>query len=138
MAFREPGFGGGGDNGKLPSVNVLGGVLAPCGTSPMTGFWRDGCCNTGAQDAGVHSVCCIVTDGFLDFSKKAGNDLSTPVPQYGFPGLKAGDRWCLCAARWAEAYDCGHAPKVVLASTHIATLAIISLDVLKAHAVDLN
>ncbi|MCA9257534.1 MAG: DUF2237 domain-containing protein, partial [Phycisphaerales bacterium] len=94
----------------MGSLNVLGGPLATCGESPMTGFYRDGCCNTGPDDLGVHSVCVQVTAEFLAFSKSRGNDLSTPNPQWGFPGLKPGDRWCLCAARWAEAYAAGAAP----------------------------
>lgn len=135
MGYREPAERGG---GRAPALNVLGETLQPCGFEPMTGFWRDGCCNTGPQDRGVHTVCAIMTAEFLIFSKSAGNDLSTPRPEFGFPGLQPGDRWCLCAARWAEAYAAGAAPKLVLAATHIATLRIASLDVLKAHAIDLN
>lgn len=104
----------------------------------MTGFWRDGCCNTGPEDRGVHTVCAIMTAEFLAFSKAAGNDLSTPRPEFGFAGLQPGDRWCLCAARWVEAHDAGAAPKLVLAATHIATLRLATLDVLKAHALDMN
>lgn len=135
MAYREPEDRGG---GRAPALNVLGGPLAPCGTQPMTGFWRDGCCNTGPEDHGMHTVCAIMTAEFLIFSKAAGNDLSTPRPEFGFPGLRPGDRWCLCAARWAEALDAGAAPKLVLAATHIATLRLASLDVLKAHSIDVN
>ncbi len=135
MAYREPEDRG---RGRAPALNVLGEPLATCGTTPMTGFWRDGCCNTGPEDRGVHTVCAIMTAEFLTFSTAAGNDLSTPRPEFGFPGLQPGDRWCLCAARWAEAYAAGAAPKLVLAATHIATLRIASLDVLKAHAIDLN
>lgn len=135
MAYREPEDRGG---GRAPALNVLGGPLAPCGTQPMTGFWRDGCCNTGPEDRGMHTVCAIMTAEFLIFSKAAGNDLSTPRPEFGFPGLRPGDRWCLCAARWAEALDAGAAPKLVLAATHIATLRLASLDVLKAHSIDVN
>jgi len=135
MAYREPEDRGG---GRAPALNVLGGPLAPCGTQPMTGFWRDGCCNTGSEDRGMHTVCAIMTAEFLIFSKAAGNDLSTPRPEFGFPGLRPGDRWCLCAARWAEALDAGAAPKLVLAATHIATLRLASLDVLKAHSIDVN
>jgi len=102
----------------------------------MTGFYRDGCCNTGPDDLGVHSVCVEVTAEFLAFSKSRGNDLSTPNPQWGFPGLKPGDRWCLCAARWAEAYAAGAAPKVNLAATHEATLAIVPLEQLQTHAIE--
>jgi len=117
---------------------VLGGPLEPCGTKPVTGFFRDGCCNTGPGDVGVHTVCAVMTAEFLAFSKAAGNDLSTPVPEYGFPGLKPGDRWCLCAARWVEAYEAGAAPRLVLAATHAATLAFAPIALLKAHAVDIN
>lgn len=135
MAFKEPQERG---PGRLPATNVLGGPLQPCSHDPVTGFFRDGCCNTGPSDTGLHSVCAVLTAEFLAFSKAAGNDLSTPVPEYGFPGLKPGDRWCLCAARWLEAYEAGAAPKLVLAATHIATLALMPLALLKAHAVDLN
>ncbi len=123
---------------KDPSLNVLGSELAECSTSPMTGFFRDGCCNTNDQDAGSHTVCCVLTAEFLRFSKARGNDLSTPVPQFNFPGLKAGDRWCLCAARWLEAHQAGKAPLVVLTATHQRALEIIELADLKAHAIDMN
>jgi len=116
--------------------NVLGTDLQPCSLDPLTGFYRDGCCNTGGDDAGVHTVCAVVTDEFLEFSKAAGNDLSTPMPQYGFPGLRDGDRWCLCAPRWQEAFEAGKAPRVVLEATHVQTLEWCRLDDLKAHAVD--
>jgi uncharacterized protein (DUF2237 family) len=116
--------------------NVLGDPLIPCSTDPMTGFYRDGCCRSGDDDHGVHSVCCVMTDDFLAFSKAVGNDLSTPRPQWGFPGLNAGDRWCLCAARWRQADEAGMAPKVVLAATHVRTLDICDLDRLRAHAID--
>lgn len=116
------------------ATNVLGGELQDCSTEPMTGWYRDGCCNTGAGDTGVHTVCAVVTDEFLAFSKTAGNDLSTPRPEFGFPGLVDGDRWCLCAPRWQEALEAGHAPQVVLESTHIQTLEWCSLEDLKAHA----
>lgn len=116
--------------------NVIGGELEPCGRDPVTGFYRDGCCNTGAEDAGVHTVCATMTAEFLRFSKSAGNDLSTPQPAFGFPGLQPGDRWCLCAARWKEAHDAGFAPPVVLASTHAATLEWVSLEELHRFAVD--
>ena len=112
--------------------NVLGTELQPCSLDPLTGFYRDGCCNTGADDLGVHAVCARVTAEFLEFSKAAGNDLSTP--QTGFPGLKPGDQWCLCAARWAEALEAGVAPPVVLESTHACVLEWVSLDDLRAHA----
>ena len=118
--------------------NVLGGLLGSCSEKPMTGFFRDGCCNTGDEDAGSHTVCVLLTDDFLEFSKIRGNDLSTPRPGFGFPGLKAGDRWCLCAARWREACQAGKAPRVVLNSTNEACLVIVSLDDLKRHAIDLN
>ena len=116
--------------------NVLGGELQECSTSPLTGFFRDGCCNTGPEDVGSHTVCTRVTEEFLDFSLSQGNDLLTPMPQYGFAGLQPGDQWCLCASRWQEAYDAGMAPAVVLEATHIATLEWCSLDALRAHAVD--
>jgi uncharacterized protein len=119
---------------RAPSINVLGGVLEPCSTQPVTGFYRDGCCNTGAEDVGLHTVCVVLTADFLMFSKSRGNDLSTPMPQYGFPGLKPGDRWCLCASRWKEAFDANVAPQVVLESTHAVTLHVVSLGDLKQHA----
>jgi len=115
--------------------NVLGGLLASCSEKPLTGFFRDGCCNTGPQDRGLHTVCAVVTKDFLSFSMSRGNDLSTPRPEFDFPGLKPGDRWCLCAARWKEAYDAGMAPQVVLAATHEATLRIVDIEALKEHAV---
>ena len=118
--------------------NVLGGALEPCGNDPVTGFYRDGCCNTGPEDIGLHVVCAQMTDGFLAFSAERGNDLSTPAPELGFPGLKRGDRWCLCASRWREAFDAGIAPPVVLSATHEETLAVIALADLKRFAVDLN
>jgi uncharacterized protein (DUF2237 family) len=116
--------------------NILGGDLQPCSMDPVTGFFRDGCCNTGSGDVGVHTVCVVVNEAFLAFSRDRGNDLSTPQPQLGFPGLKPGDRWCLCAARWQEALEAGNAPDVVLESTHIASLEWVSMDDLCAHAVD--
>jgi uncharacterized protein len=116
--------------------NVLGGELRSCSTDPMTGFFRNGCCETGAQDVGMHTVCAVMTADFLAFSKAAGNDLSTPWPEVGFEGLKPGDRWCLCAPRWKEALDAGAAPKLVLEATHEETLAIVPLGVLKDYAVD--
>jgi len=114
--------------------NVFGESLITCGTEPMTGFYRDGCCNSDEEDAGIHSVCVVLTDDFLAFSKAAGNDLSTPRPEYTFPGLKAGDRWCLCAARWVEAHRGGCAPKVVLEATHERTLELVELRELVKHA----
>ncbi|HEY5929928.1 MAG TPA: DUF2237 domain-containing protein [Burkholderiales bacterium] len=118
--------------------NVLGGPLGECSSKPQTGFYRDGCCNTGPEDRGVHTVCALMTKEFLAFSRTSGNDLSTPMPDFGFPGLKPGDRWCLCAARWREALLAGAAPKVVLTSTHERTLDFVSLDELKKHAIDLQ
>jgi uncharacterized protein (DUF2237 family) len=118
--------------------NVLGGPLAECGSKPLTGFYRDGCCNSGNDDHGVHTVCALMTRDFLEFSLARGNDLSTPMPDFGFPGLKAGDRWCLCAARWREALKAGCAPRVVLAATHERTLDYVSLEDLKKHAIDLQ
>ncbi len=118
--------------------NVLGGPLASCSMRPRTGFYRDGCCNTGPEDLGLHVVCAQMTAEFLTFSKAHGNDLSTPMPESGFPGLEPGDRWCLCAARWREAYEAGVAPPIVLSATHEETLAVVPLDALKEHALDLN
>jgi len=120
--------------GRAPSVNVLGSALQPCSTQPLTGFFRDGCCNTGREDVGLHTVCTVMTAEFLAFSKACGNDLSTPMPQYGFAGLKPGDRWCLCAARWKEALDAGRAPQVVLEATHAITLQVVTLAQLKKYA----
>ena len=114
--------------------NVLGGELEECSVDPLTGFYRDGCCNTGADDVGVHSVCALMDDQFLEFSRTVGNDLTTPQPAAGFAGLKAGDRWCLCAARWKEALDAGRAPRVVLEATHASSLEWASLDDLRRHA----
>jgi len=121
---------------QIQPRNVLGGKLEDCSRQPMTGFFRDGCCNTGPEDVGSHTVCCLVTTEFLDFSKAAGNDLSTPMPQFGFPGIQPGDRWCLCAPRWQEALDAGYAPQVVLAATHAAALQFVELEDLIAHAID--
>ena len=118
--------------------NVLGGLLGACSERPMTGFFRDGCCNTSDEDVGSHTVCVVMTTEFLAFSKARGNDLSTPRPEFGFPGLQPGDRWCLCAARWREALQAGMAPRVVLNSTNEASLLIVGLDDLKRHAIDLN
>ena len=116
--------------------NVLGGLLLPCSIAPLTGFFRDGCCNTGPQDVGLHVVCAEMRAEFLAFSKARGNDLSTPQPEYGFPGLRPGDRWCLCAARWEEARLAGFAPPVLLEATHAITLEVVELAHLQAHAVD--
>lgn len=118
--------------------NVLGEKLQSCSEDPVTGFYRDGCCNVGPDDLGVHSVCVRVTAEFLEFSKARGNDLSTPMPQFGFEGLKPGDQWCLCAARWKEAFDAGMAPQVVLRATHEITLEIVPLEDLKKFAIDLS
>lgn len=117
---------------------MLGGPLGRCSDRPRTGFFRDGCCNTGPQDLGSHTVCVVLTDDFLAFSKARGNDLSTPQPEYGFPGLNAGDRWCLCAARWLEALHAGKAPRVVLNACNESSLEIVALEDLKRYAVDLN
>lgn len=116
--------------------NVLGGALETCSTSPLTGFYRNGCCDTGAEDLGVHTVCAVMTEEFLEFSASVGNDLSTPRPELGFAGLSAGDRWCLCASRWAEALEAGVAPPVVLAATHARTLEWSDLAHLREHAAD--
>ena len=116
--------------------NVLGGELAPCSNAPLTGFFRNGCCETGPHDFGLHTVCAVMTAEFLAFSKRAGNDLSTPMPEAHFPGLKPGDRWCLCAPRWKEALDAGAAPQLVLEATHEETLAIVPLGVLKDYAAE--
>lgn len=117
--------------------NVFGEVLETCSNSPLTGFYRTGCCHSGPDDFGLHTVCVVVTDEFLEFSRAKGNDLSTPLPEFGFPGLSAGDRWCLCAARWQEALDAGMAPRVVLRATHEATLEVVKIDDLKRYAIDL-
>ena len=117
-----------------PDRNVVGGSLLSCSTDPPTGFYRDGCCSTGSEDVGSHTVCTVVTDEFLAFSLQAGNDLSTPRPEWGFPGLVAGDRWCVCAARWLEAYRAGCAAPVVLGATHARALEVIGIEMLTAHA----
>ena len=122
---------------KEPSVNVLGQPLETCSTAPVTGFFRNGCCDTGPMDTGQHTVCAEMTAEFLALSKYLGNDLSTPRPEYGFAGLKPGDHWCLCAARFYQAHEEGAAPKVRLAATHIRTLDIVPLSILKKYAVDL-
>jgi hypothetical protein len=117
--------------------NVYGEPLKSCSERPLTGFFRSGCCHTGPEDLGLHTVCVEVTAEFLAFSKAAGNDLSTPQPDFGFPGLKPGDRWCLCAARWREAFEAGKAPRVILGATHEATLELVELKDLKRYAIDL-
>ncbi len=118
------------------SLNVLGEALESCSTRPMTGFFRNGCCDTGPEDRGRHTVCAVMTDEFLALSKYLGNDLSTPRPDYGFPGLKAGDQWCLCAARFLQAHDEGAAPQVRLQATHLRTLDIVPLAVLRSYAIE--
>jgi hypothetical protein len=116
--------------------NVRGGPLEPCSHTPRTGFYRDGCCNTGPEDVGLHVICAQMTAEFLAYSRERGNDLSTPVPEHGFPGLVPGDRWCLCAGRWREARDEGVAPPVILAATHEEALAVVPLADLERHALD--
>jgi uncharacterized protein (DUF2237 family) len=123
---------------KDQSINVMGSPLEPCSTDPAAGFFRDGCCNTCAEDVGSHTVCVEVTIKFLEYSRFAGNDLSTPHPEFSFPGLQEGNRWCLCAARWLEAHDKGMAPRVFLNNTHIKALEIIPLALLEANAVSIN
>lgn len=120
------------------SLNVFGEKLIPCSLEPLTGFFRDGCCNTNDQDFGSHTICIETTENFLEFSRFKGNDLSTPVPEFGFPGLKPGDRWCLCASRWLEAHKQGMAPRVHLTRTHQRALEIVPLEILRQYAVDLN
>ena len=124
---------GGGGSFQL---NVLGTPLATCSVQPLTGYFRTGCCETAADDFGSHTVCAQVTADFLAFSKSRGNDLSTPIPAYGFDGLRPGDRWCLCVTRWKEAFDAGMAPRVVLAATHRAALSVVTIEQLMAHAID--
>jgi len=133
MSLEPKGFGG----GPIPSRNVFGDPLQACSLTPKTGFFRNGCCDTGPEDIGSHTVCVEVTEDFLQFSKARGNDLSTPHPDFGFPGLKAGDRWCLCAPRWQEAFQENRAPRVVLRATHEGALEYCSLADLKRHAIDL-
>lgn len=125
------------DEGGLQR-NVLGGPLGVCSEAPVTGFFRTGCCDTGPQDVGRHTVCIVATEAFLAFSKARGNDLSAPMPEYDFLGVQPGQRWCLCAARWVEAYHAGMAPQVVLNATNEATLDLIPLEALKRYAVDLH
>jgi hypothetical protein len=119
---------------REPDRNVVGGALLPCSTEPMTGFYRDGCCATGPEDVGSHTVCAVMTETFLEFGMQAGNDLSTPRPEWGFAGLAAGDRWCVCAARWLEAHRAGCAPPVVLGATHERALEIVPIEALTANA----
>ena len=118
--------------------NILGGELQSCSMDPLTGFFRDGCCNTAPEDIGLHTVCTRVTAEFLEFSRSRGNDLSTPAPQFGFPGLQPGDRWCLCAARWLQAHGDGVAPRVWLTRTHKRALDTVPLQLLREYATDLN
>jgi uncharacterized protein len=134
MLRDESGTGGG--RPKAPR-NVLGDRLEDCSMKPLTGFFRDGCCNTSREDIGGHTVCAVMTAEFLEFSKSCGNDLSTPMPEFGFPGLRPGDRWCLCAPRWQEALEAGQAPRVVLRATHEGALDSCALADLKRFAVDL-
>lgn len=119
---------------REPDENVVGGALRPCSNDPVTGFYRDGCCATGPEDVGSHTVCSVMTADFLEFSRLAGNDLSTPVPQWGFPGLEPGDRWCVCAERWLEAHNAGHAPQVVLGATHARALDVVPIELLMQYA----
>jgi uncharacterized protein len=135
-AMLRDNSGNGGGRPKGPR-NVLGDRLEDCSMKPMTGFFRDGCCNTSREDIGSHTVCAVMTAEFLEFSKSRGNDLSTPIPQFGFPGLRPGDRWCLCAPRWQDALEAGQAPRVVLRATHEGALDYCSLPDLKRLAVDL-
>jgi uncharacterized protein len=121
-----------------PDRNVVGGELLPCSRDPLTGFYRDGCCATGPEDLGSHTVCAVMTAEFLDFSAAAGNDLSTPHPEWGFPGLSPGDRWCVCASRWQEAQDAGCAPAVVLGATHERALEVVAIDDLVANAAQVD
>ena len=130
MPFDDAGAGG----GRRPARNVLGGVLQPCSLSPLTGFFRNGCCDTSPEDIGSHTVCVVMTAEFLAFSRASGNDLSTPMPQFGFAGLRPGDRWCLCAPRWQEALEAGQAPFVVLQATHEGALQYCGLADLRKHA----
>ena len=128
----------GGNGRKNEQLNVFGEPLATCSISPMTGWYRSGCCETDDDDFGSHTVCVVVTEEFLEFSKSRGNDLSTPHPESGFAGLEPGDRWCLCAARWLEAHQAGRAPRVYLRATHRRALEIVDLADLKASAIDLS
>jgi uncharacterized protein (DUF2237 family) len=127
-----------GNGGRKPSRNVLGQPLTSCSFDPITGFFRNGCCDTSREDVGSHTVCIVATTDFLAFSKASGNDLSTPLPQFGFPGLNPGDRWCLCAPRWQEAFEAGMMPRVVLQATHEGALEYCALEDLKRFAVDLS
>ena len=119
---------------REPDVNVVGGELQPCSSEPLTGFFRDGCCSTSPEDVGSHTVCAVMTAEFLEFSRLAGNDLSTPRPEWGFEGIQPGDRWCLCASRWLEAYEARQAPEVVLGATHVRALEVVPIEALTSHA----
>lgn len=119
-----------------PDVNVVGGALLPCSVEPRTGFYRNGGCSTGPEDLGSHTVCAVMTEEFLAFSRAAGNDLSTPRPEWGFPGLQPGDRWCVCASRWLEAFEAGVAAPVALGATHVRTLDVVPIEALTAHALE--
>jgi len=121
-------------NPQEPQRNVFGEPLIPCSTDPMTGFFRDGCCNTGFMDTGTHTVCAIMTEAFLTFTKSKGNDLSSPIPRYNFPGLKPGDKWCLCVKRWKQALDEGCAPQVILEATNERSLDTVTMDQLVSHS----
>ena len=123
-------------NAPVTELNVLGGELEPCGIDPVTGFYRDGCCSTGPEDLGSHTICAVMTEEFLAHQRRIGNDLSTPMPQYRFPGLVPGDRWCVTAVNWLRAHHDGAAAPVVLASTHLRALDIVPLDVLRQHTID--
>lgn len=123
---------------RLADTNVVGGQLLECSADPLTGFYRDGCCATGPEDSGSHTVCAIVSEEFLAHSARVGNDLSTPVPELGFAGVEPGDRWCLCAARWLEAHEAGCAPPVVLAATHEQALEVVPIELLLGYAADPN
>ena len=127
-----------GNSGRGSALNVLGGRLQACSNRPVTGFFRNGCCNTGPDDLGSHTICAVMTSDFLAFSKETGNDLSTPRREFGFPGLRPNDRWCLCAPRWQEALEAGSAPRVVLHATEVSALNYVSLANLKRLAVDLE
>ncbi len=118
----------------MENTNIFGQPLIACSTNPLTGYFRDGCCNTDETDLGIHTVCIVATEDFLVFSKAAGNDLSTPIPEYAFPGVKVGDKWCLCAVRFKEAYENNAAPKVILEATNEKTLDIVGMDILIEHA----
>lgn len=126
------------DEDDIPDINVFGDPLELCSESPLTGFFRDGCCSTGPEDVGRHTVCIQATEEFLEFSRRSGNDLTTPRPEFAFPGLKPGDRWCLCVERWRDALEAGAAPRVYLRATHESALDFVSLTDLKRHALDLS